>query len=198
MGPIVVSRHMLGWLGLLATVAVAVAGCTATPTSGAAAPDHGRSASPAGAAAVPPGTHLVTSQTYAVSISIPGSWQPTPGLGPPEGFGYDGPSGWVQLNAMVEPSGLHYACTVAATGNVVHPYGLHPQIIYHSIDGRPGCLIFPSQSAPALARRAGGPAFEGSEALVEYRRPVGAYALLVVDADPAHLVAIAYSIELHH
>jgi hypothetical protein len=47
------SRRMLDWLGLLATVAVA--GCTAASTSGAAAPGHGRSASLAAIAAVPPG-----------------------------------------------------------------------------------------------------------------------------------------------
>ncbi len=188
MRPIMVSRQMLGWLGLLATVAVA--GCT-TSTSSPAAPGHGRSASPAAT--------TVTSQTYAVSISIPASWQPTPYLG---GFGYDGTSGWVQLNAMVEPSGLHYACTVAATGNVLHPYGLHPLITYRSINGRPGCLILPSSDAPALARRAGGPVFQNSEALVEYRQPIhigsGTYALLVVDADPVHLVAIVDSVQLRH
>ena len=48
-----VSRRMLGWLGLLATVAVA--GCTASPTPGPAAPGHGRSANPAATAAVSPG-----------------------------------------------------------------------------------------------------------------------------------------------
>jgi hypothetical protein len=41
----------------------------------------------------------------AVTISIPADWQPTPDLGAGR-FGYDGASGWVQLNAMVEPSGL--------------------------------------------------------------------------------------------
>jgi hypothetical protein len=50
---IMVSWRMLGWLGLLATVAVA--GCTATSTSSPAAPGHGRSASPAATAFVRPG-----------------------------------------------------------------------------------------------------------------------------------------------
>ena len=50
MRTIMVSRRMLGWLGLLATVAVA--GCTATSTSSPAAPD--RSASPAATTAVSP------------------------------------------------------------------------------------------------------------------------------------------------
>jgi hypothetical protein len=191
MRPMVVSRRMLGRLGLLAVVAVA--GCTATSASGPAAPGRGRSAQPAP-------TRPVTSQTYAVSISIPVGWQPTPYY--TGQFAYDGTSGWVELDAMVEPFGLHYACTVAATGNVLHPYGLHPQIIYRSIDSRPGCLILPSSGAPALARRAGGPAFRNSEALVEYRQPVhiesGTFALLLVNADPAHLMAIADSVQLYH
>ena len=152
----------------------------------------------------------VSSETFAVTISIPAGWQPTPDLGP-DRFGYDGPSGWMQLNAMVEPSGLHYACTVAATGNVLHPYGLHPQIIYRNIDGRPGCLIFPSSDAARQSHRTGYPAFQDSEALVEYRQPVSAgggcvsptgqsclYPLLMIDADPAHLVATADSVQLHH
>jgi hypothetical protein len=153
----------------------------------------------------------VSSETFAVTISIPGGgWQPTPNLGP-DRFGYDGPSGWVQLNAMVEPKGLHYACTVAAAGNVLHPYGLHPQIIYRSIDGRPGCLIFPSSDAPRQSHRTGYPTFQNSAALVEYRQPVSAgngcltptgqhclYSLLIIYADPAHLTAIADSVQLHH
>jgi hypothetical protein len=347
MRTITVRLRVLGWLGLLATVAVA--GCTATSTSGPAVPGHGRSASPAAATAVSPGAtsgsapagsggvrnlpvnrdvrdeltaayvdfrgislsdiagtipgsvyyaydpatdtywaeatfvpsrtaspkvlvgfqdggsiglfaraartgwqvwlggepvvctevpffppavltawslpteaertgspgcsvrpaRQVSSQTFAVTISIPGDWPPTPDLGPDQ-FGYDG-SGWVQLNAMVEPSGLHYACTVAATGNVSHPYGLHPQIIYRNIGGRPGCLIFPSSDGPRRAHRTGYPAFQNSAALVEYRQPVSAgggcltptgqhclYSLLIIYADPAHLAAIADSVQLHH
>ena len=152
----------------------------------------------------------VSSRTFAVTISIPASWQPTPNPGP-DRFGYDGPSGWVQLNAMVEPSGLHYACTAAATGNVLRPYGLHPQIIYRSIDGRPGCLIFPSSDAPRQSHRTGYPAFQNGAALVEYRQPVSGgggcltptgqpclYSLLIIYADPAHLVAIVDSVQLLH
>jgi hypothetical protein len=153
----------------------------------------------------------VSSGTFAVTISIPGDWQPTPNLGA-EQPGYDGPSGWMQLNAMVEPSGLHYACTVAATGNVLNPYGSHPQIIYRNIDARPGCLIFPSSDAPRQAHRTGYPAFQDSAALVEYRQPISAggggcltptgqhclYSLLLIYADPAHLVAIVDSVQLHH
>jgi hypothetical protein len=153
----------------------------------------------------------VSSETFAVTISIPGGgWQPTPNLGS-DRFGYDGPSGWVQLNAMVEPSGLHYACTVAATGNVLNPYGLHPQILYRNIGGRPGCLIFPSSDAPRQSHRTGYPTFQNSAALVEYRQPISAgngcltptgqhclYSLLIIYADPAHLAAIADSVQLHH
>jgi len=341
---IMVSRQVLGWLGLLATVAVA--GCTATSTSSPAAPGYGRSASPAAATAVSPGAasgsapagpggvrnlavsrdvrneltaayvslrgislsdvagaipgsiyyaydpatdtywaeanfvpsrtasqkvlvgfqdgasiglfaraarsgwqvqlggepvvcaevpffppavlmawslptdtaafgcssppaRRVSSQTFAVTISIPADWQPTPYY--TGQFAYDGTSGWVELNAMADPFGLHYACTVAATGNVLHPYGLHPQIIYRNIDGRPGCLIFPSSDAPRQSHRTGYPAFQNSAALVEYRQPISAgggcltptgqhclYSLLIIYADPAHLVAIADSVQLHH
>jgi hypothetical protein len=202
-----VSRRVLGWLGLLA--AVPVAGCTASSTSGPAAPGHGRSASPAATAASAAPTRPVTSSTYHVTISIPVSWQPTPDY--TGQFASDGTSGWVELDATVDPFGLHTRCT-DATSNVLHPYGLHPLIIYRSIDGRPGCLIFPSSDAAALARRAGGPAFQDSEALVEYRKPTGVgasgctsptgqpclWSVLVIDADPAHLVAIVDSVQLHH
>jgi hypothetical protein len=153
----------------------------------------------------------VSSATFAVTISIPADWQPTRNLGS-DRFGYDGPSGWVQLNAMVEPSGLRYACTVAADGNVLNPYGLHPQIIYRNIGGRPGCLIYPSSDAPPQSHRIGYPAFQNSAALVEYRQPVSVggggcltatgqhclYSLLIIYADPAHLAAIVDSVQLHH
>ena len=216
MRPTMVSRRMLGWLALLAIFGVA--GCTATSTSDPAAPGHARSTHPAATTAASPGpasgavpTRTVTSPAYAVTISIPVGWQPTLDLGPPAGFGYDGTSGWMQLNATVDPFGLHTACT-DATLNVLHPYGLHPLIIYRSIDGRPGCLIFPSSDAAARARRARGPAFRDSEALVEYRQPTGAggygcigptgqpclWSLLVIDADPAHLAAVVDSVQLHH
>ena len=52
MRTIMMSRRMLGWLGVLATVAVA--GCTASSTPGPAARGHGRSASPAATTAVSP------------------------------------------------------------------------------------------------------------------------------------------------
>jgi hypothetical protein len=52
MRTIMVSRRMLGWLGLLATVAVA--GCAASSAPGPAAQGHGRSASPAATTAVSP------------------------------------------------------------------------------------------------------------------------------------------------
>jgi hypothetical protein len=64
MRTITVRLRALGWLGLLATVAVA--GCTATSTSGPAAPGHGRSASPATAAAVPPAAVSVPAGTGGV------------------------------------------------------------------------------------------------------------------------------------
>ncbi len=152
----------------------------------------------------------VSSETFAVTVSIPAYWQPTPNLGS-DRFGYDGASGWMQLNAMVEPSGLHYACTVAAAGNVLNPYGLHPQIIYRNIGGRPGCLIFPSSDAPRQSHRRWSYAFQNSVALIEYRQPVFAgggcltptgqhclFPLLIIYADPAHLAAIVDGVQLHH
>jgi hypothetical protein len=53
MRTIMASRRRLGWLGLLA--AVAVAGCTASSAPGPAVPGHGRSANPAASTAVSPG-----------------------------------------------------------------------------------------------------------------------------------------------
>ena len=143
----------------------------------------------------------LTSPAYAVTISLPASWRPTPFLGPHR-FGYDGATGWVQLSAATQPGGLHRACAEIATANVLHPYGLHPRLVYRNIDGRPGCLIIPSRDAPRWPQRAGGPAFQISSAVAEYKRPVRiggtCYPLLVIDADPAHLPAIADSAQLHH
>jgi hypothetical protein len=64
MRTITVRPRAPGWLGLLATVAVA--GCTATSTSSPAAPGHGRSASPSTAAAVPPAAVPVPAGTGGV------------------------------------------------------------------------------------------------------------------------------------
>ena len=152
-------------------------------------------------------THPVTSPFFAVTLSMPVGWQPTPGR--ISAFGYDGTSGWVLLlGAASDRFGLHHACTIGLDP-LNHPYGLHPVISYRRIDGRPGCLIFPSSDAAALARRTGGAAFRDSMALVEYRRPIGGlgcipatgqnclWSLLVIHADPAHLVAIVDSVQLH-
>lgn len=143
----------------------------------------------------------LTSPADAVTISIPANWRPTPFLGPGR-FGYDGATGWMQLSAATQPRDLHHACADIATANVLHPYGLHPHVIYRSIDGRPGCLIIPSPDAPRWSQRASGPAFQTSAAIAEYKQPVHirgiSYPLLVIDTDPAHLTAIASSARLHH
>lgn len=143
----------------------------------------------------------VTSPADAVTISIPANWRPTPFLGAGR-FGYDGPAGWMQLSAATQPRDLRHACADVATGNVLHPYGLRPRVIYRSIDGRPGCLIIPSSDAPRWPHRAGGHAFQIGSAIAEYKHPVRiggtSYPLLVIDADPAHLTAIASSARLHH
>lgn len=143
----------------------------------------------------------LTSPADAVTISIPASWRPTPFLGPGR-FGYDGAAGWMQLSAATRPRDLQHACADIATANVLHPYGLRPHVIYRSFDGRPGCLIIPSPDAPRWPQRAGGPAFQISSAIAEYKQPVRiggiSYPLLVIDADPAHLTAIASSVRLHH
>ena len=152
----------------------------------------------ASASAAPRTTPVRTvySSPYAVSISIPASWRPTPGIAP-AGNGYDGATGWFEFNAMAGPFTQHRACIVAASGNVLHPYGLHPRIQYRTIDGRPGCLIIASKDAVRQSRRPRGPAFKTSALLVEYRHPVGIggsrYAWLEVYTDPAHLAAIAAS-----
>ncbi len=61
MRTIMASRRMLGWLGLLATVAVA--GCTANSTVGPAASGRGRSATPAATTAVSPGAASASAST---------------------------------------------------------------------------------------------------------------------------------------
>ena len=142
-----------------------------------------------------PGTRMVSSSDLAVTITIPASWTLTPYNG---GEAYDGASGWVELDAMVGGYGLQYACSVRATGNVLHPFGLHPQITYRNVGGRPGCLILPSSDAVFEARRNGGPSFQLAAALVPYQEPLSGGSLyLIISADPGHIAAIADSAQLH-
>lgn len=186
------SRAVISGILLAAAAAIGVAALT-TPGPAIALASH-------------PGqpyatVRTLTSPNYAVTISLPASWRPTPFLGPGR-FGYDGPAGWMQLSAAIKPSDLRHACVGVATANVQHPYGLHPRVIYRSVGGRPGCLIIPSSDAPRWPQRAGGPAFQISSAIAEYKQPVRiggtSYPLLVIDADPAHLTAIANSAQPHH
>jgi hypothetical protein len=140
----------------------------------------------------------VSSRTYDASVSIPASWRPTPYYAGE--VAYDGASGWMEFDAATGSGGLRRACEDVATGNVLHPYGLHPRLVFRTIAGRPGCLIYPSPDAVRQSRRAGGPVFAISSALVSYRHPVSiggtSYALFEVDADPSHLVAITDSLRL--
>jgi hypothetical protein len=169
-------------------IAVGAAGLLTGPVAGAAFASHG------GHVAV----RTVSSRTYEASVSIPAGWRPTPYYAGE--VADDGASGWMELDAVNGSGGLRQACAGVATGNVLHPYGLHPRIVFRTIAGRPGCLIYPSADAARQSRRAGGPAFATSSALVSYRHPVSiggtSYALLEVDADPSHLAAIADSLRL--
>jgi hypothetical protein len=145
----------------------------------------------------PPPIVTISSTDLAVTITIPGSWQLTPNVG---SLAYDGASGWVALDTELGGYGLQYACSAAVLSPAgMEQFGLHPQIIYRSVDGQPGCLIFPSSDAVWETRRPAGPEFQTSEALVEYRQPlVGGWHFLLISADPAHLVSIVDSIQLHH
>lgn len=159
--------------------------------------DSGPGPSPSAGPTQPPANRTITSTDLAVTITIPGTWQQTPAYD--GATTYDGASGWVEIIGAAEPAALAARCTQVATSNVNHPFGLHPQIVYRSIDGRPGCLIYPSSDAPWEARRAGGPRFQTSAVLVEYAQPLaGGWGYLYLEADPQHLLAIANSIQLHH
>jgi hypothetical protein len=136
-------------------------------------------------------TRLATFPVYAVTIAVEQNWQPTPFLGPAEG--YRGADGWVTLSAVAEPSGLEAACSAVAGQPA---YGSHPQIIDRSIGGRPGCLIVPSGDAPAAA---GGPGLPETSALVEYRTPLSrGDNFLLISTDPPHLQQVVASVQLHH
>lgn len=153
-------------------------------------------------AATPPASapaRTLTSAKYAVTLTVPKSWTPTPGYA--GRLAYSGTTGWVVLDAASDGD-ITATCQGAATGNVLHPYGRHPKIAYRKIDGRPGCVILPSAGAPRQSVRAGGPAFLSSAALAEYRHPVRidgtTWPMLVIYADPAHLTGIVNSVQLHH
>ncbi|HEY7324497.1 MAG TPA: PASTA domain-containing protein [Streptosporangiaceae bacterium] len=135
---------------------------------------------------------LVTIPTYAVTIAIPKSWQPTDHLG--RMTGYSGADGWVQVSAQAEPGGLQASCRAVAS----HPaYGPHPEIVYRSIGGRPGCLIIPAGEAPVTSQPPGG--LPTTSALVQYRQPLSdGDNFLLVSSDPPHMEQLVDSIQLHH
>jgi PASTA domain len=142
-------------------------------------------------------SRLVTVAAYAVTIRIPQDWQPTPQLGPV--VGYEGLTGWVQVQAVTDHAGVHAACAGVATQHDNHQYGSEPRIEYRSIDGRPGCLIIPSGDAPTSFTEPGGVALPTTSALVEYRSPItGGDNFLVISTDPPHLMFIVGSVQLHH
>jgi hypothetical protein len=144
----------------------------------------------------PAALRTVTSTTWQVSLSIPDSWTVTPNMDDGR-FAYSGESGYVQVSAATESGGLGHSCAVEATSNVLHPYGSDPKIVYTTVGGQPACLIFPSADAPRWPQRAGGPAFQTSAAYIQYLHPVQGYQLLYITADPAHLMAVVQSIQLH-
>jgi hypothetical protein len=146
--------------------------------------------------APPAALRTVTSTSWQVSLSIPDSWAVTPYMGGGS-LAYSGESGYVQVQAATEPGGLHHSCAAEATANVLHPYGSDPKIVYTTVADQPACLIFPSADAPRSPQRAGGPAFQQSAAFIQYLHPVQGYQLLFVTADPAHLMALVQSIQLH-
>ncbi len=134
-------------------------------------------------------SRLVTVSPYAVTIRIPRNWRRTRGLA--SGVVYSGTSGWVQLQAVTERSGLHAACAGVAA-RIVGQYGRHPFIGYRRIDGRPGCVI------PAKLVN-GGTVPWMTSVLVEYRSPIsGGANFLLISADPATMSGIIASIRLHH
>jgi hypothetical protein len=163
-----------------------------------------------------PPPRLVTIAQFAVTIAIEQLWQPAGCSGwctvSPS---YSGVDGFVDVSPLLEPLGLHAACTRIASSSPyfvdssgqLHPmartYGSHPQITYRSIDGQPGCLIVPSGDAPVWRQLYGGPALRDSSLLVEYRKPLRAPAgnylnILQISTDPGHLQQIADSVQLHH
>lgn len=152
--------------------------------SGATSPPRSGSGEP---------TRLLDASAYAVTIAIPRTWQPTANLGPVAG--YAGADGWVQVTAVTEPGGLRAACSAVASQPA---YGSQPRISYRSIGGQPGCLIVPSGDAPVASQPTGGPGLPRTTALTQYRRPLSSGAnFLLISADPAHIVAIVDSVQLH-
>lgn len=137
----------------------------------------------------------LTSTRFAVTVSVPRSWTKTPHAGT---FAYDGASGWMGLDASTEPGGLKNTCRTVAAGGSLRIYGRHPRIVFRAIDGRPGCIIWPSKDAPSWSHREGGPKFQQAGALVTYRHPLRGYALLDIFADPGHVTSLVNSAELHH
>jgi hypothetical protein len=207
--PRLATRRGLVPLAAAAAVAViVVAAAVIVPlvlTDQRLAPGHRPSAAISSPAATPgprathvpdaAGLRTVKSAVLEFSLSVPDLWTVTPGMGP-DSLAYSGQSGFLVATASDEPAGFRQSCAIFASTNALHPYGSDPKVVYTTVDGRPACLIFPSADAPRSAQREGGPAFQDSTAYIQYLHPVQGFRLLMITADPAHLIALVHSVQL--
>lgn len=199
--PGVVRTRRLALLAAAAAVVVIVVGASVSTALVPAGKIHGQASSgggrPSSAVSATFGpTKPMTASAYAVTMAIPQDWQPMPRVAP--AVGYQGATGWVEVQSAQDSYGLHAACSSLVVGGLAspYPYGRHPQIIYRKFDGRPGCLVLAPSDAPQGGAQAGGARRQSGFLLVEYRTPIDGYNFLDVSVDCVRPLAIVDSIRL--
>jgi TolB protein len=121
-----------------------------------------------------------------LTLEYPGSWQQVSGDPTPS---FAGDDGFFAIDGTASPDTVTAVCQaqVAAPG---HPFGSSPTIEATTVGGQEACLIHPSADQPAGAHRS---------ARVVARLPYELFSVgfnfLVLDVDPAHVRAIAQSIQ---
>ena len=88
------------------------------------------------------GDKVITSKTFLVSLSIPGTWEIVSGYEER----YQGTDGYVSLGAKATESyaSMQSVCE-DEVNHVLQPFGADPTVQYMLIDGQEACVIFPSE-----------------------------------------------------
>jgi hypothetical protein len=145
----------------------------------------------------PPQFQTVSHVEIGVTYEIPGSWTPTPN-GSGASWAEDGATGFVlAYPGGMRPLTLAGMCDLQAH-HIRRPFGTRPLVTYGSIDGRRACLVTPSPDALPQSRRADGPSFRASLAVMAFLTPVEvageSYSYLLLETDTDHFRSITASL----
>jgi hypothetical protein len=136
--------------------------------------------------------------TYKVSLRFPGEWKKDPLYYDRPYFGVErhrGSSarGFLQLDAMASESDTPEQACRGEAEHVLKPFGASPSIRSMEVDGRPACLIWPSEDQGAPWDAA---------VFIKYPQPVEIggerYNILMLDADRNYILDLVRTIRLEN